>query len=64
MMVGAIVVGRNTFDMAMNLSANGRARYGLPSLVNVQPARVVKVRPAVTNTLRRTSERLLRHPSS
>ena len=27
---------------------HGRARRGLPSLVNVQPARVVKVRPAVT----------------
>ena len=48
--LGEIEQGNN-----LHLSINGRARRGLPPLVNVQLARVVKVRPAATRIVFETA---------
>ena len=48
----------NEPDITLHLSTNGRPPSGLPSLVNVQPARVVKVRPARTLHLIRFGVRI------
>ena len=59
----------NEPDITLHLSTNGRPPSGLPSLVNVQPARVVKVRPARTCVRdwqwldRAPSVRLLKEPT-